>query len=823
MHGFATAVRSSSLAGSPGHVWAPGAGQVVVGGPLGLRPQQLPSSGVGVANGFRPGLAGAAPPSVASVAAQHAANAAGLNARRTTGGILRRPVAPAPAPARPLAVHSGRCAREAEACSAVVGASKEADLVGVRRALSPQVVAGRQAEVGAARRALSPLSQQGLADVAAAHCALSPHQSLPLALPIARPVAALPGDGREQLPVATAGSAALAHGDVAAADEDDDVFLPSRALFSASKKVLLIATINFLFRSIDRGDFQVADRMPNTSTFQAFQEPQYHESKEPNAYLDPFTRTLLDASAGHVAEFVLMLLHRGYFDVSEFIVSVLYLARFKDITGIPLHVSAWRPMFVTALLLADKMWEDKSVKNSSLTMLFPVLSNAELFDLEVRFLEWLGFSAWISRSDFQSFCEGLLRSEAVSPEICEQVLASEYMGTLQEGQLEAAAAAPSSEAPSSPPASAPASTPASAAMPAGPPAATNGIATAASGKANGVRPDQPWNVRKTLHAYSPTRTGFTAMCACTAMSVHNTDGSCSPRRLQQHVGPVGWPSSLKVSPSGSTAIARNRSHDRNSLAAVATAVTAPTPSPRPPGTAAALPSGPHGPLAERRPLSEPRLHPLLGSAANGRASGSCVITALSKQQLQQQWSQAQMVRQMPGGSPRHDRLAPPRDQAAGGMPSERGLSEPAGVRMPQQSAVTRVVQAQAPSMAAQSVQHSRSSSAVATGAQVCSSAAEAAQQRVIFPFGPASRSTVPIPGPARTSRVFQPPLGGARPLEQQLHAAPGGAQLASLALLRGRSSSPAGVGEGALAQPPSARRNVAAPPPTIRPGGLRFG
>merc|ERR1740121_1206799 len=125
--------------------------------------------------------------------------------------------------------------------------------------------------------------------------------------------------------------------------DDDDVISPSM-LFSTSKRVLLSSAINCIVNSIST-DPSILEAMPNNETLKVFQEEQYHQNKQQNdtlkPYLDPFTKTLLDGSAWHVTEFVLMMLHRGYFDVSEFIISVIYLMRFTKTTGITLHVSAW--------------------------------------------------------------------------------------------------------------------------------------------------------------------------------------------------------------------------------------------------------------------------------------------------------------------------------------------------------------------------------------------------------------------------------------------------------------------------------------------------
>lgn len=219
-------------------------------------------------------------------------------------------------------------------------------------------------------------------------------------------------------------------------DSDDDVIAPG-TLFTASKRTLLMSSISYVHRMIRRDD-QAMESMAGNSHFAPFREDQYHHNKARSRDLDPFRQTLEDGSAIHVTEFILAMLHRGDFDVAEFIMSLLYLTKFLNKTGIVLHVSGWRTLFVVALLLADKMWEDKSVKNCSLTTLFPVLSNSELFELEMHFYRYLDFSAWITKSEFHKFCETLkLGESALAPEISFKVSESEYAKILNE---EAAAA-----------------------------------------------------------------------------------------------------------------------------------------------------------------------------------------------------------------------------------------------------------------------------------------------------------------------------------------------------------------------------------------------
>merc|ERR1719265_898244 len=163
--------------------------------------------------------------------------------------------------------------------------------------------------------------------------------------------------------------------------------------------------------------------MQGNATFELYTEMQYHVNKP--GLSRKFAETLNDRSADHISSFILTILHQGLFNVSEFIISVLYLSKFKESSAISLHVCAWRPLFLTALLLADKMWEDKPVKNSSLAKLFPVLSATELLKLECHFLEKLKYDLLVGPSMFVSFCENMLQ-ENVLPEISRRVHESDF-------------------------------------------------------------------------------------------------------------------------------------------------------------------------------------------------------------------------------------------------------------------------------------------------------------------------------------------------------------------------------------------------------------
>merc|ERR1719240_2595958 len=149
--------------------------------------------------------------------------------------------------------------------------------------------------------------------------------------------------------------------------------------FTTLQPQLLSAVLHFFHRHI-RTDQEVFERMKGNHLFMLFCEHNYQRDKH---YVDTVSAEhIQDCSVSSVCSFMLNILQHGIFSVVVVIVSVIYLGRFKEKSNITLHECTWRPLFITSLLIADKMWEDKPIRNSSMSKLFPVLTNLELNKME---------------------------------------------------------------------------------------------------------------------------------------------------------------------------------------------------------------------------------------------------------------------------------------------------------------------------------------------------------------------------------------------------------------------------------------------------------
>lgn len=190
---------------------------------------------------------------------------------------------------------------------------------------------------------------------------------------------------------------------------------------------LLTATINYLHRNIKVGPLP-AD-LQNDEASQIFVEGQYHENKTLEPELLPYLETYRDTSANHVATFVLGVMQRGQFSVAELIISMIFILRSK----ILLHAETWRPLFLVSLLVADKMFEDSPIQNKSIVQLFPVVTKAEFFVLEITLYSRLNNDARCSDEKFRSFCEQML-GEQIAAEVAAYVLNNDYCFVLDNGE-----------------------------------------------------------------------------------------------------------------------------------------------------------------------------------------------------------------------------------------------------------------------------------------------------------------------------------------------------------------------------------------------------
>ena len=85
------------------------------------------------------------------------------------------------------------------------------------------------------------------------------------------------------------------------------------------------------------------------------------------------------------------------------IVSLVYIERLIAISGCPMLVTSWRPILLSALILAQKVWDDRSLHNIDFSVFCPMFTLKEINFLEKKFLELIDYDVSISASLYASY------------------------------------------------------------------------------------------------------------------------------------------------------------------------------------------------------------------------------------------------------------------------------------------------------------------------------------------------------------------------------------------------------------------------------------
>ena len=96
------------------------------------------------------------------------------------------------------------------------------------------------------------------------------------------------------------------------------------------------------------------------------------------------------------------------FEVGQFhsecvVILLVYINRLIGVTGISLTQSNWKPITITALILAQKIWDDTPLINADFSILYDKLTVKEINYLERKYLDLLEFKLTVSASLYAQY------------------------------------------------------------------------------------------------------------------------------------------------------------------------------------------------------------------------------------------------------------------------------------------------------------------------------------------------------------------------------------------------------------------------------------
>jgi len=141
---------------------------------------------------------------------------------------------------------------------------------------------------------------------------------------------------------------------------------------------------------------------PNSDLY-FFSEEKYIQEK-PEEF-DEQRKTLLRAvpTVDNIDEFIQALFDCAQFSPECCIICLVYINRLIAFTGMPLHPTNWRPLLLCAIMVAQKVWDDKYLSNADFAFIYPFFVTEEINKLEQKFLELLQYNVTVKSSLYAKY------------------------------------------------------------------------------------------------------------------------------------------------------------------------------------------------------------------------------------------------------------------------------------------------------------------------------------------------------------------------------------------------------------------------------------
>lgn len=142
-----------------------------------------------------------------------------------------------------------------------------------------------------------------------------------------------------------------------------------------------------------------------------------HAQEEPETYPSKFderTFPLTEARVPHtyatdipddeiIYDFMNRLFHAAALTAECGIITIVYINRVIQYTGLALHASNWKRVLLGAILMASKVWDDQAVWNVDFCSILPKIEVEDMNDLERTYLEMLQFNINVDSSVYAMY------------------------------------------------------------------------------------------------------------------------------------------------------------------------------------------------------------------------------------------------------------------------------------------------------------------------------------------------------------------------------------------------------------------------------------
>ena len=105
----------------------------------------------------------------------------------------------------------------------------------------------------------------------------------------------------------------------------------------------------------------------------------------------------------NINEFMKALYDCAQFSPECCIICLVYINRLIAFTNLPLQPTNWRPLILSSLLVAQKVWDDRYLSNDDFAYIYPFFVTKEINKLEQKFLDLIQYNVTVKASLYAKY------------------------------------------------------------------------------------------------------------------------------------------------------------------------------------------------------------------------------------------------------------------------------------------------------------------------------------------------------------------------------------------------------------------------------------
>jgi hypothetical protein len=166
---------------------------------------------------------------------------------------------------------------------------------------------------------------------------------------------------------------------------------------------VIIQSVATIIHSQMLEDISQGREIDPSSDLYSFSEEKYIR-QNPEAFDEQRIALLRKApTVENIFEFIKALYDCAQFSPECCIISLIYINRLIAFSGMPLSHTNWRPIILCALLVSQKVWDDRYLNNSDFAYIYPFFSTEEINNLEHLFLDQLNYSVTVKAALYAKY------------------------------------------------------------------------------------------------------------------------------------------------------------------------------------------------------------------------------------------------------------------------------------------------------------------------------------------------------------------------------------------------------------------------------------